>query len=638
MKKIICSLFLFISSFQISGATAPVSSPASQPTHGFSTYEDLKYPADFAHFDYTNPNAPKGGTLRLGDLGTFDNLNPYIVKGTPPSTISLTTATLLQETGDRPGESYAYGAESVELAPDRSWVVFRLNPKATFSNGDPITANDVIWVFETLRTKGLPMFRTYYKNIHKVEKLDEHSVKFSFNSTKNRELPLILGQLPLLSKKHYEKHPFAETSLTPAPSSGPYVVESIEAGRSLTYKRVENWWGESVPSQRGRHNFTQIKVDYYLENNALFEGFKAGQYDFRHEVLSKNWATAYTFPAYLKGFVKREELKYARLGGTYGLFFNTRRPLFGDVRVRKALTLLFDFPWINKHLFYGSYKRNKSYYPNSDFEASGLPGEAEKAILQPYQDQLPKEVLHQEFDLPTTQIEGDKRALQMQALSLLKEAGYEVKDEVLVNAKTGEPFTFTILNFDKSVEKIMLNFAASLKRIGIALQIRSLDLAAYQARVDNLDYDMILAIIGQSPSLGNEQRDYFGSERANIPGTRNYAGIQNPVIDQLIEQLIVSKDYPSLVNYAKVLDRILLWGYYMIPAWHNDSDRIAYWDRFSRPQIYPKYQGADVLSWWFDPEKDAKLSHKPQGNTPSPQHDPSLWQRVQTWFSKITDK
>lgn len=623
------AFFLFLGTPQTFAET-PATSP-TQGTHGFSTFGNLKYPSDFTHFEYANPDAPKGGTLRLGNIGTFDSLNPYIVKGMPPGLVLLTAATLLQEAKDRAGECYAYAAESVEVAPDNSWVIFRLNPKAVFSNGEPVTADDVIWVFETLRTQGVPMYRTYYKNITKVEKLDDHSVKFTFNTTSNHELPLILGQLPILSKKYYETHPFAETSLKAPPSSGPYEIESVKSGHSITLKRNQNWWGANVPSQKGHHNFDQIKADYYLESNALFEGFKSGQYDLREENTAKNWATAYTFPAVQKGLVKREELK-GSICVTIGLIFNLRRPIFSDIRVRKALTLLFNFPWINKHLFYGLYTRNNSYYPNSDYEATGLPSPEEKAILEPFKDQLPPELFSQPFTLPSPQSEEDNRALQTQAQELLKEAGYEIKDTNMVNTKTGEPLVFEALIFDKALEKIFLNFALSLGRIGIKLRIRNLDTAAYQLRLDNLDFDMVYSGIGQSPSLGNEQRDYFGSERSNTPGTRNLFGIQNPVVDKLIEQLINAKNYETLVNQGKALDRVLLWNYYMIPSWHNNVTRVAYWDRFSRPEITPKYHALEFTSWWFDKEKDAKLTQTPPQEKPRDQEFLSFWDKIRLWF------
>jgi len=637
MKKLFWTLCLLWAGMMTTFADNPPSTGASAQTHGFSAFGELKYPEDFTHYEYANPDAPKGGTLRLGRQGTFDSLNVYIVKGVPAGLITLTTATLLDEAHDRPGESYAYAAESVEVAADNSSVTFRLNPKAKFNNGEPITADDVIWVFETLKTKGQPMFRTYYKNIDKVEKLDDRTIKFSFNTTTNRELPGILGQLPIFSKKYYETHPFDETSLQAGPASGPYEVETASAGHTFTIKRVKNWWGADIPSQKGRHNFDRIRADYYMEANALFEGFKSGQYDLRAENIAKNWATAYTFPAFQKNHVKRTEIKTSLSGGTVGLIFNTRRPVFADSRVRKALTLVFDFPWINKHLFYGLYKRNLSYYPNSDYAAKGLPTDDEKAILLPFQDKIPPEVLTQAFSLPEPQNETDLRALQEQAQNLLKEAGYEVKDAIMVNTKTGQPLTFEILINDKSAEKFMLNFALSLKRLGIQTSVRNLDPAAYELRINTLDFDMVHNGILQSPSLGNEQRDYFGSERAGTTGTRNLAGIKNPVADQLIEQLINARDYKTLTDTAKALDRVLLWNYYMIPAWHDDVMRVAYWDRFSWPEISPKYLGLDITTWWFDRDKDAKINLEPEPKQPEGQETLSfwakIWAKIKGWFS-----
>lgn len=628
--RIICLIWIVT---QNTLAENPDAKTIQAATHGFSTFGNLKYPKDFPHFDYTNPDAPKGGTFRIGSMGSFDSLNPYIVKGVAPMFMGLTTATLLEEAYDRAGESYGYAAESVEVAPDNSYVIFRLNPKAKFNDESPVTADDVIWVFETLRKKGPPMYRTYYKNISKVEKLDNLTIKFAFNTTTNRELPLILGQLPILSKKFYETQPFDETTLKAGPSSGPYEIDTLSAGHFFTIKRVKNWWGANLPSQKGRHNFDKIRTDYYLENNALFEGFKSGQCDFRQESIAKNWATAYTFPAYQKGFVKKEELEHSLSGGTVGLIFNTRRSVFSDIRVRKALTILFDFPWINKHLFYGQYERNLSYYPNSDYEAKGLPSEDEKAILQPFQGQIPFEILTQPFTLPAPKNEQDYRDLQEQAQNLLKEAGYEVKDAMMTNTKTGKPLTFEILIFDKALEKIMLNYALSLKRVGITIKVRNIDTAAYQLRVDNLDFDMIYNGIGQSPSLGNEQRDYFGSERMDTPGTRNLSGIKNPVVDQLIEQLINAKTYLTLTNTAKSLDRVLLWNYYMIPAWHSHTIRVAYWNRFSRPTIIPKYHGLDITSWWFDKDKDTKLQQRSETKESVRETKPSFWGKIKQWFS-----
>lgn len=583
--------FILLIAFSSSYATQ---TPQTQ-THGVSTFDTLKYPANFTHFDYANPNAPKGGTLRLGALGTFDSLNTYIVKGTPFLRSTLTHARLLHEAYDRSGETYAYAAQSVEVAPDRSWVIFTLNPKAQFNTGDPITTDDVIFSFEALRDKGTPMYRTYYKNISGIEKLDTHRVKFSFNTTHNRELPGILGQLPILSKKYYTTFKFDETSLTPPPCSGPYEYGEIQPGRSVTLKRIKNWWGENVPSQKGMDNFDQIRFDYYLDNNALFEAFKSGALDIRQESSAKFWATSYDFPAIKEGYVKREVLSTSLSSGTAGFFFNTRRPIFKDLRIRRALTMAYDFAWANKNLFYGLYKRNLSYFPRSDFEMSGIPQGEELTLLNEFRDKLPAELFDKAFTLPEPQTQEEQRAILLEIKKLLKEAGW----------KHGQ--TFEILLYDKTSEKIALQYQQTLKRVDVNVKIRTIDLSTYEERVSNFDFDMIYATIPQSASLGNEQRDYFGSERANAAGTRNYAGIQSPIVDALIEKLIASETYKQLLVHAHALDRVLCWGFYMIPAWHPPGIMLAYWDRFGMPKVHPKYYPLYWQSWWYDEEKASKI-------------------------------
>lgn len=601
MSRLLPSLFfLLILGFSAPHATQaptpPTQAPAP-PTHGVSTFGKLKYPADFTHFDYNNPNAPKGGTIRMGALGTFDSLNLFIVKGTPFGGSVLTHATLLDSTHDRSGEYYAYAAQFVEVAPDRSWVIFTLNPKAQFNNGEPITPEDVIFSFEALRDKGQPMFRTYYKNVSKVEKLDNHQIKFSFNTTQNRELPDILGQIFIFSKKHYSTVKFDETSLTPGPCSGPYEYAEIQPGRSVTLRRVKNWWGENVPSQKGSHNFDQIRFDYYLDKNAIFEAFKSGAIDIRQETTPQFWATGYDFPAVNQGFVKREIVPTSLSSGTYGLFFNTRRPIFADIRVRRALTIAFDFGWTNKNLFYGLFKRNLSYFPRSDFESSGIPQGEELALLTEFKDKLPAELFEKPYILPEPTTEAEVRTILLEAKKILQEAGW----------KSGQ--TFEILLFDKTLERVALHFQQILKRIDINVKVRTIDVSTYEERVTNFDYDMIFGTILQSASLGNEQRDFFGSERANAPGTRNYAGVANPVVDALIEKLIAAETYKQLLVRAHALDRALLWGYYMIPAWHAPGTMLAYWDRFDKPEIHPKYHPISWQSWWFNPEKSSKIKN-----------------------------
>ncbi|MBY0463027.1 MAG: extracellular solute-binding protein [Alphaproteobacteria bacterium] len=605
------------------------SSAQTQSTfsHGFSTFGELKYPSTFSHFDYVNPNAPKGGEIKIAGLGTFDTLNPFIIKGSPAQGIMQCNATLLESSFDEPATHYGYVAESISVAPDLSWVIFKLNPKACFNNGKPITADDIIFSFNILREKGQPLFRTYYKAITKVEKLSDFEVKFHCPGNKSREIPAILGQLPALSKAYYETHPFEETTLTPPPSSGSYEVMTLDAGRSITYKRVKNWWGENIPSQKGRHNFDIIKIDYYRDANAMFEAFKNGQVDIRYEGSSKLWSTAYTFPAVEQGFVKKERIKHSLcIPGSYGLFFNTRREIFSDRKVRQALTEMFDFNWANKNLFYNTYQRIKSYFPNTPFAATGVPESEEKALLEPYKGQIPAEVFESPFTLPEHNNEQDIRKSSDKALKLLKEAGWEIKNQKLVNVKTGKPFTFETLIYDQSLEKIFLHFQGYLKLIGIEMKVRLVDVSTYQERIDQYDYDMILSSIPQSPTPGNEQRDMWGSAASNMKGSANKAGIHEKTIDEIIEKLIDSKDYKTLLTTTKALDRLLLWGYYMIPAWTTDSIPVAFWNRFSRSDISPPYNPFTFDAWWIDTEKEKKLpSHlqRYKGEEKSPAVQPA---------------
>lgn len=573
--------------------------------HGISIWGKLKYDPTFQSVDYANPKAPKRGRLNYGDVGTFDSLNPFIVKGTPPALITYTFARLMDEPHDTVGEYYAWVAESVELAPDRSWITFYLNPKAQFSDGHPITADDVIWSFEILRDQGLPFYRTYYKNISKVERLSDHSVKFHLSNTKNRELPCILGQLAILPKHYFKDHPFNETYLTPPPSSGPYQITEVKAGHSFVLRRVDHWWGEEIPSQKGRYNFDEIKVIYYLDANALFEGFKSGDVDFRVERSIKNWMTAYTFPAITDGHVVREEVKHQLPSGTLGFFFNTRRPIFQDIRVRHALTVAFDFPWVNKNLFYNVYQQCHSFYQNSDFSARNPIGDEEKKILQTYGDQLPphwdQPFVFQKEDSPTA-----RRKALIQAQMILKEAGWSVKEGVLVNQK-GEAFEFEILFTDKTYEKVFLFYAEQLKKLGITPKFRFADTTTYMHRVEDKDFDMIYAGIPQSNSLGNEQRDFFGSEKADLPGSYNYAGIKNPVVDGLIELVIESQTYDQLVARSRALDRVLCANFYMIPGWHSGVARIAYWTKLQKPKTNPKFNPIDITTWWYGSEQEKKI-------------------------------
>ncbi len=616
----------------ILGLSLPLYTHNSSVQYGFAPFGGLKYSENFKNFDYVNPQAPKGGRIKLGVLGTFDSLNPFIIKGTAPDGMMRCYATLLAPAYDEMASHYPYVAKSLEIAVDGTWVIFKLNPEACFSDKTPITADDVIFSFESLRQKGQPLYRSYYQAVVKTEKLSDHQIKFYLKNNKSKELVAVLGQIPLLSKAFYEKIPFDQTSLTPFPCSGPYQVATVEAGRSLVYQRVPNWWGEHIPSQKGSHNFDTIQVDFYRDPNTLFEAFKNGQIDMRVEMSAKLWTTEYNFPAVKQGHVHKYSIQHKLSYGSYGLYFNTRRPLFANRLVRIALTEMFNFEWLNKNLLFNQYKRNTTYFPCFPFAATGLPGKAERTLLGPFKDQLPPELFTQPFTLPHHHTEKDIHVSRTKALELLRQAGWVLKNHTLVHAQTGKPFVFEFLINNPATQKIALHFQNYLKKVGIEMKVTLIDTSTYQERYDRQDYDMILHVIPQGPTPGNEQRDMWSMTAADQPGTWNVAGIKNPVIDALIEKVIESPDYETLVVRARALDRVLLWGYYMIPAWHQDTIPIAIWDRFGFPDpICPPYAPTSIHGWWFEPDKNKHLSD-PQPLGMGVEKPLSRWQRLKLWL------
>ncbi|RZI46897.1 extracellular solute-binding protein [Candidatus Finniella inopinata] len=598
LRAVVLCLFLTFSITSIHAQNSP-------PQNGIATFGQLKYPADFQHFDYVNPNAPKGGKITLGQLGTFDSLNPYIIKGTVPEGILRCHATLLAPSYDEVASYYGYVATLVELAVDGRGVTFHLNPKACFSDGQLITTEDVAFSFEILGQHGKPFWQNIYKNVLKVERISAHKIKFTFEKNKARELIANLAQLPILCKKFYQTHPFHETSLTTAPCSGPYVLETLEAGRSITYRRVQNWWGENVPSQRGLYNFDVIKVDFYRDPNVMLQAFKNGQIDIRMEISSKNWATEYTFSAFKQGKVKKKPLYGHKVSyGSYGLYFNTRRSIFADRHVRMALSEIFNFEWANNNLFYNLNHRNNSYFPNFPFAADGVPLGQERKLLEPFKDQLPPQLFTKPFELPIHKTQKDWEESRIKALSLLRKAGWVLENQKLIHAKTHNPFAFEFLIQTPTVQKIAIHFQNCLKVIGIEMRITLVDTSIYQERYDKHDYDTILHTLPQRQTLGTEQRGMWSSEAAGKPGTQNVVGIRNPVVDDLVEQLVESPDYETMVATAKALDRVLLWNYYMIPAWQMNFMPWVVWDRFGFPEpMCPPYMPTSIDTWWLDPEK-----------------------------------
>ena len=608
---LICAGLTFsVTAFSVTQAAAqdkPGEKPGVKTSHGLTLLDDLKYPVGFKHLDYVNPAAPKGGMLRRFTIGTFDTFNPYIIKGNPSAGVSQVYETLMTSPLDEISAEYGLIAQSVEVPDDLSYTTFTLRPEARFHDGTPITADDVIWTFETLKNDGAPFYRFYYKNIARAVKLGPHKVKFEFTGPPNRELPQITGQLPVMSKKWWSTRDFTKTSLEPPMGSGPYRIGSFEPGRFVEIDRVKDWWGANLPINIGQNNFDRIRYDYYRDQTVALEAFKSGRYDIRNENASLVWATGYDFPARKDGLVKLEEVRHARPTGMQAFVFNIRRDQFRDPVLRQSMAYAFDFEWSNEHLFYGQYARTHSFFSNSELAATELPSKEELALLEPWRGRIPDEVFTTVYAPPATDGSGNIRSNLRTALRLLKNGGYKIENNELISPKTGKAVAFEILLVSPAFERIVAPFSQNLKRLGIVASVRTVDQSQYINRLRSFDYDMIIGGAGQSESPGNEQRDYLSSEAADREGSRNTIGIKNPAVDALIDKIVDAPDRESLVAATRALDRVLLWNHYVILQWHVRIDRLAYWDRFGIPK-HPKY-GADVMSWWVDPAKDAALKN-----------------------------
>jgi microcin C transport system substrate-binding protein len=584
-------------------------------SHAIAMHGEPKYGPDFTHFDYVNPNAPKGGTMRLGVRGTFDSFNAFIPKGNAFGPWSAES--LLVSSGDEPFTKYGLIAETVEWPEDRSWVIFTLRPEARWHDGKPITVEDVIWSFETLKTKGHPGYRFYYGSVASAEQVGERRVKFTFSEKGNLELPLIVGELSILPKHYWEAEDrdFAKTAPEPPLTSGPYRVVKFEAGRFVIGERVKDYWGNDLAVNRGQDNFDRIRYDYFLDETVIRLALKSGDIDFRNENQAKAWAVDYDVPPVRDGFLKKIEVPHQRPTGMQAFVLNTRRAKFQDPRVRRALTFAFDFEWTNRNIFFDQYTRTESYFSNSELAATGLPEGEELEILEGYRGQIPEEVFTTPYWAPSTDGKGWPRENLERAFELLAEAGWVVEDMKLINHETKKQMAFTILLVSAAFERVVLPFVRNLRRLGIDARARLVDSSQYINRLRAFDFDMIIGSWGQSESPGNEQRSYWSSAAADSNASRNYAGIKNPVIDELIERLITAPTRESLVARTRALDRVLLWGHYMIPNWHLRKQRILYWDKFSRPE-QPARFGTSTDFWWFDPTKAAQLEARRQTEVP----------------------
>ncbi len=588
-------------------AETPKPPPGLRTSHAIAMFGEPRYPADFKHFSYVNPNAPQGGQIRLGSAGTFDSFNPYIIKGNAAAGIDAETLTVAS--ADEPFTRYGLIAETITWPEDRSWVEFTLRREARWHDGRPITVDDVIFSFETLKTKGAPEYRFYYRPIEKAEQTGERSVRFRFNQAGNRELPLIAGEIPVLAKHYWETRDFERTTLEPPLGSGPYRIAAFEAGRHVVVERVADYWGRDLAVNRGINNFDRIRTDYFRDETVLRQALKAGVLDFRVENQAKAWALDYDTPAVRDGWLIRKAFPHNRPAGMQAFVFNTRRPVFADRQVREALNYAFDFEWTNRILFFDQYTRSESYFANSELASRGLPEGGERELLLRHRHQLPADLFDAPFRVPVTDGSGWPRQNLETALKLLEGAGWVVRDLRLVNAATGEPMAFEILIVQPTFERVMLPFMHNLRRLGIDVRLRLVDESQYINRIRAFDFDMMVFGWGQSESPGNEQRNFWTTAAADSPGSRNLAGIRDPVVDELVEAVITAPDRDALIHRTRALDRVLLWGFYVIPNWHVNNDRVLYWDKFGYPEPEEPI-GARLATWWVDAAKAARLESR----------------------------
>lgn len=583
---------------------AQLSAVSADPVTAIALHGTPKEAPGFTHFSYVDPQAPKGGRLTLGAYGSFDSVNPLIIKGTPVTGVrDFTIESLMARGLDEPFTLYGLIAETIDVASDGSSVTFHLNPKAQFSDGHPITADDVIFSLELLRDKGRPNHRTYFSKVAKSERLSDHDVRFTLDAAGDREIPLIIGLMPVLPKHATNPYSFEETSLTAPVGSGPYRIGKIDAGRSLTYVRDPNYWGRDLPVNRGRFNFDEIRFDYYREGSAMFDAFKTGQIDLWPEEDPRRWANGYDFPAIRDGRAVKREFDIGIPAGMTALVFNTRRPIFADPRVREALIYLFDFEWINRTLFAGLYRRTESYFERSILASPGHPADArERQLLAPFPEAVKPAIMEGTYRFPTTDGSGRSRENQEHAFKLLQEAGYELKRGRLVQKDTGRPLEFEILAVSTAQSALLLSFARDVERLGISVDVRVVDSSQYQQRLTNYDYDMIQNTWSSSLSPGNEQLFRWSAQSAKVPGTYNFAGVESAAVDAMIEAMLAAKSEQDFVSAVRALDRTLLSGDYVIPLFYIPKQWVAFWTRLHHPEKTPLF-GYNVDSWWATDKK-----------------------------------
>jgi len=588
-------------------------------THGLSVFGDLKYGPDFEHYNYVNPEAPKGGKLSLigpSAAVTFNSLNPFILKGDKPDGMplayhelkGLTFDSLMARAFDEPDAIYGLVAHTVTRPADNSWIQFDLRPEAKFHDGSPLTAEDLVFTFDMIKEHGHPFLRFPIRDVVKAEAIDTHTVKYTFQGSETRDLPIRIAILPIASKAYYDKpeNVFTETSLEAPLGSGPYQVKDYKGDTYITYGRVADYWAKDLPVNKGRFNFDEIRYEFYRDRDIGFEAFKSGAYDFREEFTSKTWATQYDFPAIQEGRVIKTTIDDERASGVQGFFINTRREKFKDHRVRRALDYAYDFEWANKNLFHGLYKRTYSYFQNSDLEADGAAGDAEQALLGAFSNQLPAGALSDAYRPPVNDGSGLNRTSLREAKKLLSKAGWQVENGQLVNDK-GEPLKVEFLLYEPGFERVVAPFVQNLKPLGIDASIRLVDAAQFEERRKSFDYDILITRYTMVNTPGIELREYFSSRAAETEGSRNLAGVRSPVVDGLIEKVVKANDRAELLTATRSLDRVLRAENYWIPHWYKAAHNLAFWNKFSWPDVKPKYERGVVDLWWYDAEKAAKL-------------------------------
>ena len=577
--------------------------------HAIAMHGEPKYPDSFQYVDYANPDAPKGGKIILSSTGSYDSFNPFILKGTAAAGIGNLYETLTTGSSDEAFTEYGLIAKTIEWPDDRSWVAFTIREEAVWHDGKKISPEDVIWTFNTLMEKGHPFYKYYYGDVVEVIQENDNKVRFNFKGNTNLELPLIVGQLPVLPKHYWTNKNFEETSMDIPIGSGPYKIKTFDAGRTITYELDSDYWGKNIPIKKGTENFGVIQYEYYKDRSIEREAFKSGDIDLFSENTSKDWATSYDTPAVQNGLIKKELIEHQNPQGMQGFAFNTRKEIFEDKRVREALSYAFDFEWTNKNLFYNAYKRTNSFFENSELASSGVPLGGELDLLNDYRELLPQKLFQEEYNPPKTDGSGFMRKELQEATKLLQDAGWELQEGKLINKKSGSKFEFELLLVSPAFERIVLPFKDNLAKLGIDVSVRTIDSAQYQNRLDGFDFDMIVSTFSQSLSPGNEQRNFWGSDAAKTNGSRNIIGISNEVIDSLIEKVISAKDREDLIVTTRALDRVLLWNHYVIPQWHISAYRTLYWDIFDKPSVRPKYS-LGTNTWWVDADKASTIDQR----------------------------